>query len=106
MRSGDMKRGRIFKEGVFGPIILNSRSIPNTESENIYVDYDSSGHVYYTIPKCFHEFFIRKKLNYKRNNAFLRIFEKAFILINFRMFLEYMFLRMFFTIMFLEFDLI
>jgi hypothetical protein len=46
-----MKRGRIFKEGVFRPIILNSRSTLNTESENIYVDYDSSWHMYHTIPQ-------------------------------------------------------
>jgi hypothetical protein len=32
-----MKKGRIFNEGVFGPIILNSKSTLNTESENIYM---------------------------------------------------------------------
>ncbi len=53
MRSGDTKRGRIFKEGVFGPIILNLRSTLNTESENIHVGYDSSGHVYDTIPTIY-----------------------------------------------------
>ncbi len=40
------KSGRNPQEGgVFGPRILYSRSTLKTESENIYIDYDSTGHV-------------------------------------------------------------
>ncbi len=42
------KSGRVPSRGVFVPIIIYSRSALKTESENIYVDYDSSGHVYDT----------------------------------------------------------